>query len=192
MSASRIHQLIVFGRSRSGLSQYKIQRSIILSTIDMDMGGRRCLSSTANPNPPTSHTPHTSQQPQILDESTLLSQLSPLKRIICLCPVPLGRTRLPWSGGDSSSHHHEDETINLNFQSQPHMAQNVTQMQPLRVSKYRYGERFAIGVAVTDPYLTHAQPVDLGNSGSDEDGELDRRFVAEIVPTFRCDGEFFF
>lgn len=186
MSASRI---IVGGRSRSGLSQYKIQRSIILSTIDY-MGGRRCLS-TANPNPPTSHTPHTSQQPQILDESTLLSQLSPLKRIICLCPVPLGRTRLPWSGGDSSSHHPEDETINLNFQSHPHMAQNVTQMQPLRVSKYRYGERFAIGVAVTDPYLTHAQPVHLGNSGSDEDGELDRRFVAEIVPTFRCDGEFF-
>ena len=184
MSAGRIHQLMLGGRSRSGLSQYKIQRSITI-----DVGGRRCLSSTANPNPPTSHTPPTtSQQPQILDERTLLSQLSPLKRIICLCPVPLGRTRLPWSGGDSSSHP-EDETINLNFQSQPHMAQNVTQMQPLKVSKYRYGERFAIGVAVTDPYLTHAQPVHLGNC---EDGELDRRFVAEIVPTFRCDGEFFF
>ena len=62
-------------------------------------------------------------------------------------------------------------------------------MQPLKVAKYRYGERFAIGVAVSDPYLTHAQPVHLG---SDDDGDdaLNRRFVAEIVPSFRCDGEF--
>jgi len=59
-------------------------------------------------------------------------------------------------------------------------------MQPLKVAKYRYGERFAIGVAVSDPYLTHAQPIHLG---SDEDGDdsLTRRLVAEIVPTFRCD-----
>jgi len=62
----------------------------------------------------------------------------------------------------------------------------MTQMQPLKVAKYRYGERFAIGVAVSDPYLTHAQPVSLGD-GDDEEDALKRRFVAEIVPTFRCD-----
>ena len=65
-------------------------------------------------------------------------------------------------------------------------------MQPLKVAKYRYGERFAIGVAVSDPYLTHAQPVHLGgdDDGYGDDDELKRQFSAEIVPTFRCDGEF--
>mmetsp|Transcript_38619 Transcript_38619/g.83220 ORF Transcript_38619/g.83220 Transcript_38619/m.83220 type:complete len:382 (+) Transcript_38619:146-1291(+) len=147
----------------------------------------RSFASTANTNPPStsSSTPSSPSPPQIYDERTLLSQLSPLKRIICLCPVPLGRGRVSWSGGDSF--YPDDETINLDFQSQPQYAtRNMTQMQPLKVAKYRYGERFAIGVAVSDPYLTHAQPVSLGD-GDDEEDALKRRFVAEIVPTFRCD-----
>ena len=145
----------------------------------------RSFASTAN-TPPSSAKP-SSAPPQILDECTLLSQLSPLKRVLCLCPIPLGRGRVSWSGGDSS--HPDDETIDLNFQSQPNTTtQNVTQMQPLKVHKYRFGERYDIGVAVSDPYLTHAIPVHLGCEG-DEDGTTKGRFVAEIVPTFRCDGE---
>mmetsp|Transcript_2800 Transcript_2800/g.5068 ORF Transcript_2800/g.5068 Transcript_2800/m.5068 type:complete len:386 (-) Transcript_2800:150-1307(-) len=146
----------------------------------------RSFASTANANPSSSNKPSPTPSPssQILNERTLLSQLSPLKRIICLCPVPLGRGRVSWSGGDSF--YPDDETINLDFQSQPDAIQDITQMQPLKVAKYRYGERFAIGVAVSDPYLTHAQPVHLG---SDDDGDdaLKGRFVAEIVPSFRCD-----
>jgi len=92
-----------------------------------------------------------------------------------------------------SSYPEDNETINLDFQSQPHATtRNIAQMQPLKVmAKYRYGERFSIGVAVSDPYLTHATPVHL--SGEEEDGDDDadplasRRLVAEIVPTFRCD-----
>ena len=153
---------------------------------------RRYLSSTANTTTTSSPSQHTTHrpQPQILDEHTLLSQLTPLKRIICLCPIPLGRSRIPWSGGDSN--HPEDETINLNFQSQPfNMAQNLQQMQPLKVAKYRYGERFAIGVAVSDPYLSHAQPIRMVGSDDEyeDDDEVKERFVAELVPTFRCDGE---
>ncbi|KAL7541349.1 hypothetical protein ACHAXR_010839 [Thalassiosira sp. AJA248-18] len=144
------------------------------------------FSSTANTTPTTP--PTQSSSPQILDERTLLSQLSPLKRIICLCPVPLGRGRVSWSGGDSF-YPEEDATIDLNFQSQPNATRkSITQMQPLKVAKYRYGERFAIGVAVSDPYLTHAQPVTLDDDADDDGNDaLKRRFVAEIVPTFRCD-----
>lgn len=153
---------------------------------------KRSFASTANTNPPSSSSSASSQptstpQTTILDERTLLSQLSPLKRIICLCPVPLGRGRVSWSGGDSF-YPTSDETINLNFQSQPHAAtRGITQMQPLKVAKYRYGERFAIGVAVSDPYLTHAMPVHLGSGDDDGDDFVKRRFTAEIVPTFRCD-----
>lgn len=39
---------------------------------------------------------------------------------------------------------------------------------------------------MSDPYLTHAQPVHLG-SDNDGDDALKRRFTAEIVPTFLCD-----
>ena len=150
---------------------------------------RRYLSSTANTtNSSPSENPRHTTHPQILDEHTLLSQLTPLKRIICLCPIPLGRSRIPWSGGDSN--YPEDETINLNFHSQPYnMAKNLQQMQPLKVAKYRYGERFAIGVAVSDPYLSHAQPIRMGGSEHEDDDEVKERFVAELVPTFRCDGE---
>lgn len=146
---------------------------------------RRYLSSTANTTTSSpSENPRHTTHPQILDEHTLLSQLTPLKRIICLCPIPLGRSRIPWSGGDSN--HPEDETINLNFQSQPFI-QNLQQMQPLKVAKYRYGERFAIGVAVSDPYLSHAQPIHMGGGDYEDDDEVKERFVAELVPTFRCD-----
>ena len=70
------------------------------------------------------------------------------------------------------------------------MAKNLQQMQPLKVAKYRYGERFAIGVAVSDPYLSHAQPIRMGGSDEYEDDDaMKERFVAELVPTFRCDGE---
>eukprot|EP00581_Thalassiosira_minuscula_P008060 CAMPEP_0183703602 /NCGR_PEP_ID=MMETSP0737-20130205/1295_1 /TAXON_ID=385413 /ORGANISM="Thalassiosira miniscula, Strain CCMP1093" /LENGTH=424 /DNA_ID=CAMNT_0025930391 /DNA_START=112 /DNA_END=1386 /DNA_ORIENTATION=+ len=180
--------------------------------------GRRSLSSTANTTPPSSTklsssspspSPPSSRPRLILNEQTLLSQLSPLKRIVCLCPVPLGRNRVSWSGGDNAHHHSssyhppDDETINLDYQSSPsETTRNVSTVQPLTIKKYRYAERYALGVAVTDPYLTHAQPVPLsggggggggyGYSGSgdygygDDDG-LKRRFVAEIVPTFRCD-----
>lgn len=145
----------------------------------------RSLSSTAKTNPQSASSKSSPPSPQILDERTLLSQLSPLKRIICLCPVPLGRGRVSWSGGDSF-YPESEETVSLDFQSKPDSAKDITQMQPLKVAKYRYGERFAIGVAVSDPYLTHATPVDLG---SEEDGDDagKGRFVAEIVPTFRCD-----
>lgn len=179
-------QRLLSYRSSNNAALYKSNQCAIPSVIS-----RRYLSSTANttttssPSQHNTHRPH----PQILDEHTLLSQLTPLKRIICLCPIPLGRSRIPWSGGDSN--HPEDETINLNFQSQPlNMAQNLQQMQPLKVAKYRYGERFAIGVAVSDPYLSHAQPIYM--AGGDEykdDDEVKERFVAELVPTFRCDGE---
>lgn len=150
----------------------------------------RSLSSTADTNhPPSTNKPPSaapSPLPQILDERALLSKLSPLKRIVCLCPVPLGRGRVSWSGGDSF-YPHDDDTVDLSYRTQPSRAtRNITQTQPLKVSKYRYGERFAIGVAVSDPYLTHARPVRMGGDGDDDDG-LKRRFTAEIVPTFRCD-----
>ena len=171
-------------RSSNNAVLYKSSQCTIPSIIS-----RRYLSSTANTTTTSSPSQHTTHRPQprILDEHTLLSQLTPLKRIICLCPIPLGRSRIPWSGGDSNNP--EDETINLNFQSQP-FNMDLQQMQPLKVAKYRYGERFAIGVAVSDPYLTHAQPIRMG--GSDEHEHYDamkERFVAELVPTFRCDGE---
>jgi len=174
-------------RSSNNAVLYKSNQCTIPSAIS-----RRYLSSTANTttSPSSQNTQHTTRpQPQILDEHTLLSQLTPLKRIICLCPIPLGRSRIPWSGGDSN--HPEDETINLNFQSQPYnMANKLQQMQPLKVAKYRYGERFAIGVAVSDPYLSHAQPIRMGGGDEyEDDDEVKERFVAELVPTFRCDGE---
>ncbi|KAL3804091.1 hypothetical protein HJC23_006482 [Cyclotella cryptica] len=114
-----------------------------------------------------------------MDEQRIISQLTPLKRILCLCPVPLGRGRVSWSGGDSSIDDKGDQTTHMNFQSQPEM-QKITQMQPLRVTKYRYGERYAIGAAVSDAYLTHAEPVILDRVGV-------KGYVAEMVPSFRCD-----
>jgi len=134
----------------------------------------------------------TPQQIQIVDERTLLTQLSPLKRILCLCPVPLGRGRVSWSGGDvlattSQPPPPPQQTINLDFQTQ-HSNKRTTMMmqqlapppQPPKVGKYRYGERFAIGVAVSDPYLTHAVPIQLNRSKT-------AHFTAEIVPTFKGD-----
>jgi len=99
------------------------------------------------------------------DEQKMLSQMSPLKRILCLTPVPLGRGRVSWSGGDSLM----DETRGV---------EDVTQMQPLKTKRFRYGERFALGVAVSDPYLSHAVPVHLSN---------ENQFTAQIVPTFVSD-----
>ncbi|KAL7529806.1 hypothetical protein ACHAWF_003119 [Thalassiosira exigua] len=149
----------------------------------------RPLSSTADAGPPSS------SPDAVLDEPSLLSRLAPLKRVVCLCPVPLGRGRVSWSGGDDdgSDGSHDDrappdaETVDLSFRSRPRDARKVTQFQPLRVARYRYGERFAIGCAVSDPYLTHAVPVNLGGPGGGK--ALRRGFRAEIVPTFRCDGE---
>mmetsp|Transcript_6839 Transcript_6839/g.10072 ORF Transcript_6839/g.10072 Transcript_6839/m.10072 type:complete len:437 (+) Transcript_6839:145-1455(+) len=148
-------------------------------------------------------------QMHILDERTLLTQLSPLKRILCLCPVPLGRGRVSWSGGDAlaTTTSQQQQTINLDFQTQ-HSSKRSTshndrmrmlqqqQQQlsppPPKVGKYRYGERFAIGVAVSDPYLTHAVPVPLNrrnrNDPNDDNGTTTPTyFTAEIVPTFKGD-----
>lgn len=172
---------------------------------------RRCMSSTTsrfNHPPTSSKTADDSENSSIpiLDERTLLTQLSPLKRILCLCPVPLGRGRVSWSGGDALAttttpqeyHHHQ--TINLDFQSQfsskrnsshkDNMMMQQQQQQPPKVTKYRYGERFAIGVAVSDPYLTHAIPVHLSSNSPNtghNDGDNGHGFTAEIVPTFKGD-----
>lgn len=145
---------------------------------------------------------------QILDERTLLTQLSPLKRILCLCPVPLGRGRVSWSGGDvlattTSQQPPQQQTINLDFQTQYSnkrtalMMQQLAPQPPPKVGKYRYGERFAIGVAVSDPYLTHAVPIQLnrsrsssnyGSSSTDDNEQGNNsHFTAEIVPTFKGD-----
>ena len=177
---------------------------------------RRCMSSTTSrvtsPPPPklSSEANDDIGVPQILDEQTLLTQLSPLKRILCLCPVPLGRGRISWSGGDSlattTTSPTRDDTINFDFQSKPYSEQRnmipnswppssydnaslSTSSPQLKVSKYRYGERFAIGVAVSDPYLTHAVPVHLNSRGrsSSNGGTNTGGFSCEIVPTFKGD-----
>lgn len=57
-----------------------------------------------------------------------------------------------------------------------------TQMQP-KVTKYRYGERYAIGLAISDAYLTHAEPVSFKRTGLKD-------YVAEMVPSFRCDSKY--
>ena len=147
-------------------------------------------------------------QMHILDERTLLTQLSPLKRILCLCPVPLGRGRVSWSGGDAlaTTTSQQQQTINLDFQTQHsnkrstshndrmRMMQQQQLLPPPKVGKYRYGERFAIGVAVSDPYLTHAVPVPLNRRNrndyydNDDNGTTTPTyFTAEIVPTFKGD-----
>lgn len=64
----------------------------------------------------------------------------------------------------------------MNFSASSSSASAVNQP---KIAKYRYGERYAIGVAVSDAYLTHAEPV-----------LLERELVAEMVPSFRCDCEF--
>jgi hypothetical protein len=126
----------------------------------------RSISSTSNytPKPPDRTKSH----------EHIISQLTPLKRILCLCPVPLGRGRVSWSGGDSFHQDtvDHDATIHMNFANE--------QQQP-KVTKYRYGERYAIGVAVSDAYLTYAEPVRMNNG---------REYVAEMVPSFRCDSEY--
>jgi len=110
--------------------------------------------------------------PAILDEKTLVSRLSPLKRILCLCPVPLGRKRIPWTGGDPRcTGSNDNHAITMDSQS--------FHRESVKVTKYRYGEQFAIGLAVSDPYLTHSLPITLA-------GEVGG-FVAELMPTFRCD-----
>ena len=178
---------------------------------------RRCLSSTTsrvNNPPPSKEANNDIGDPQILDEQTLLTQLSPLKRILCLCPVPLGRGRISWSGGDSlattTTSPTRDDTINFDFQTKPYSVQrdmipnswpppssydnaslSTSSSSPqLKVSKYRYGERFAIGVAVSDPYLTHAVPVHLNSSrgrSSSNGGTNNGGFTCEIVPSFKGD-----
>ena len=105
-----------------------------------------------------------------VQEQDIISQLTPLKKILCLCPIPLGRERVSWSGGDSFV---GDETIHMNFRK-PEMQTN----QPI-VRKYRYGERYVIGAAISDAYLTHAEPINP-----------DKEYIAEMVPSFRCDSEY--
>jgi len=184
---------------------------------------RRSMSSSTTSR--FNHPPDNSDHSSILEERTLLTQLSPLKRIVCLCPVPLGRGRVSWSGGDelatptptSQTYHPANQTtINLDFQSQYSSKRNSSNTnnnkmmmmmmheQQLaspspKVTKYRYGERFAIGVAVSDPYLTHAIPVHLSsNNGSSRGGGANNAtgnssdgsgngYIAEIVPTFKGD-----
>lgn len=111
-------------------------------------------------------------------EHKIISQLTPLKKILCLCPIPLGRGRVLWSGGDSFNAAAEN-TIHMNFRNERGGGAAAVDQKP-RIAKYRYGERYTIGVAVSDAYLTHAEPV-----------SLEREFVAEMVPSFRCDCEFF-
>lgn len=123
----------------------------------------------------------------VLDERTLVSQLSPLKRVVCLCPVPLGRGRVSWSGGGINS---QIASADAEFASNS-AADDGSSSAKLR--KYRYGERYAIGVAVSDPYLSHAFPVDFAPSESSRYG-VDgngREFMAEVVPTYRCDAHNF-
>ncbi|KAL7515997.1 hypothetical protein ACHAWX_001058 [Stephanocyclus meneghinianus] len=114
-----------------------------------------------------------------MHEQRIISQLTPLKRILCLCPVPLGRGRVSWSGGDSSNDDTGNQATHTNFRSQPEM-QKISQTQPSKVTKYRYGERYVIGAAVSDAYLTHAEPVVFDKVGM-------KGYVAEMVPTFRGD-----
>lgn len=59
---------------------------------------------------------------------------------------------------------------------------DVITNQPI-VNKYRYGERYAIGAAVSDAYLTHAEPVSFRRGG-------EKQFVAEMVPSFQCDSKY--
>lgn len=137
----------------------------------------RNLSTTWNYTSPTT----VNKMSPPMHEQRIISQLTPLKRILCLCPVPLGRGRVSWSGGDSSNDDTGDQTTRMNIRSQPEM-QKISQMQPSKVTKYRYGERYVIGAAVSDAYLTHAEPVVFDKVGM-------KGYVAEMVPTFRCDGE---
>lgn len=189
------NQIMVVGRL---LNNNLCKNQGILSPIAVKSSRYICrfLSSSANtttnrhPQPQSSSYTRPPTPRIILDEDTLLSQLSPLKRIICLCPVPLGRSRVPWSGGDSF-HPPNDETVDLNYQSESasSLTQECMSQQPIKIAKYRYGERYAIGVAISDPYLTHAQPVYLGGNEDDYDEMNHQRFVAEIVPSFRCDSK---
>lgn len=126
----------------------------------------RALSSTTNHTTPAKSERNSSP----VREQDIISQLTPLKKILCICPIPLGRGRVSWSGGDSFI---GDETIHMNFRSQSEMQTN----QPI-VRKYRYGERYVIGAAISDAYLTHAEPICPS-----------KEYVAEVVPTFRCDSE---
>ena len=124
----------------------------------------RALSSTTYTTPSSAPT----------HEQDIISQLTPLKKILCLCPVPLGRSRVSWSGGDSFVA--RNQIMHMNFSKA-----DVITNQPI-VNKYRYGERYAIGAAVSDAYLTHAEPVSrIGG---------DKQFVAEMVPSFRCDSKY--
>lgn len=176
---------------------------------------RRCMSSTTSRFNQSSKSTETTvdKNDNILDEQTLLTQLSPLKRILCLCPVPLGRGRVSWSGGDASAgsaasgtpqqSQHQLQALALHQRSisqssnwpllPPSPTTSSSSSPPQStVTKYRYGERFAIGVAVSDPYLTHAIPVHLnyGCSGTETSSDDDRNntvFTAEIVPTFKGD-----
>ena len=109
---------------------------------------------------------------------------------------------MSWSGGDSfypaPPQHDYEQTLHFNHYSQqqqvvpppPRLPNNNNNIK--QVAKYRYGERFAIGVAVSDAYLTHARPIHFlgSSSGSGSEAEDERRFTAEIVPTFRCDGKY--
>ena len=132
---------------------------------------------------------------QMLDESGLLASLTPLRRILCVVPVPLGRGRVSWSGGDPVRPD-DGETLHLNFGTRSAAGKDRTEEeglegQPFRVRRFRYGERYELGLAVTDPGLTRAVPVALDgrNSGDDlasvrGDG---RGFTAELVPSFAGD-----
>jgi len=94
-----------------------------------------------------------------------------MKKILCLCPIPLGRGRILWSGGDTC-----DQTIHMDFQGHESQTQQ-------KVAKYRYGEKYVIGAAISDAYLTHAEPVPFNKDGVNG-------YVAETVPSFRCDSKY--
>lgn len=171
MTSAPIHLVVAVSRGsgRALLRPPPSQRTAA-GAVAARIAGRcaRYRSSTASKPPSSSSRPsRRPSAPRVLDERTLLSRLAPLKkRVVCLCPVPLGRGRTSWAGGG-------DDAAAVG-------------------KKYRYAERYAIGAAVTDPHLTSARPV-APSSGYGEEGgggrEERRRFVAEVVPTFRGDGE---
>jgi len=66
-----------------------------------------------------------------------------------------------------------DETLNPSFSRK---VEDVTQMQPFKAK--RYGERFSLGMAISDPYLSHAVPINLNH---------EENYIATIVPTFPSD-----
>mmetsp|Transcript_35455 Transcript_35455/g.79561 ORF Transcript_35455/g.79561 Transcript_35455/m.79561 type:complete len:404 (+) Transcript_35455:276-1487(+) len=117
----------------------------------------------------------------MVDESALLSGLAPSRRILCVVPVPLGRGRVSWTGGDPVLPD-DDRTLHLDFGRRGAEHEAGMRGQPFRVRRFRYGERYEVGLAVTDPGLTAAYPVSPeGPGGGETPGG---GFAAELVPSF--------